>query len=78
MNRLHQNPSQPGKIEKPQNSALAVNRLLAYLSPFRLRLWIVFFFVVIYSLLGLAGPYLMGVAIDRYMVKKNVIGLEII
>ncbi len=78
MNRLHQNPSQPGKIEKPQNSSLAVNRLLAYLSPFRLRLWIVFFFVVIYSLLGLAGPYLMGVAIDRYMVKKNVIGLEII
>ena len=78
MNRLHQNPSQPGKIEKPQNSALAVNRLLAYLSPFRLRLWIVFFLVVIYSLLGLAGPYLMGVAIDRYMVKKNVIGLEII
>ena len=58
MNRLHQNPSQPGKIEKPQNSALAVNRLLAYLSPFRLRLWIVFFFVVIYSLLGLAGPLL--------------------
>ena len=78
MNRLHQNPSQPGKIEKPQNSALAVNRLLAYLSPFRLRLWIVFFLVLIYSLLGLAGPYLMGVAIDRYMVKKNVIGLEII
>ena len=78
MNRLHQNPSQPGKIEKPQNSSLAVNRLLAYLSPFRLRLWIVFLFVVIYSLLGLAGPYLMGVAIDRYMVKKNVIGLEII
>ncbi|MEI7788953.1 MAG: ABC transporter ATP-binding protein [Chlorobiaceae bacterium] len=78
MNRLHQNPSQPGKIEKPQNSALAVNRLLAYLSPFRLRLWIVFLLVVIYSLLGLAGPYLMGVAIDRYMVKKNVIGLEII
>jgi len=78
MNRLHQNPSQPGKIEKPQNSALAVNRLLAYLSPFRLRLWIVFLLVVIYSLLGLAGPFLMGVAIDRYMVKKNVIGLEII
>ena len=78
MNRLHQNPSQPGKIEKPQNSSLAVNRLLAYLSPFRLRLWIVFFLVLIYSLLGLAGPYLMGVAIDRYMVKKNVIGLEII
>ena len=78
MNRVHQNPSQPGKIEKPQNSSLAVNRLLAYLSPFRLRLWIVFLLVVIYSLLGLAGPYLMGVAIDRYMVKKNVIGLEII
>ena len=37
------NPSQPGRIEKPQNSSQAVNRLLAYLSPFRFRLWIVFF-----------------------------------
>ena len=71
-------PVPTGKIEKPQNSALAVNRLLAYLSPFRIRLWLVFLLVVIYSLLGLTGPYLMGVAIDRFMVKKNVIGLEII
>ena len=71
-------PAIPGRIEKPRNSAMAVNRLLEYLSPFRFRLWVVFFLVVFYSMLGLAGPYLMGVAIERFIGQKNVSGLEII
>ena len=71
-------PAIPGRIEKPRNPAFAVNRLLEYLSPFRFRLWAVFLLVVFYSLLGLAGPYLMGLAIDRFIVEKNVAGLEII
>jgi len=71
-------PAIPGRIEKPRNPAFAVNRLLEYLSPFRFRLWAVFLLVVFYSLLGLAGPYLMGLAIDRFIVEKNVAGLEMI
>ena len=67
--------AQPGVIEKPRDSAAASIRLLAYLSPFRLKLWIVFALVVVYSLLGLAGPYLMGIAIDRFIVEKNIAGL---
>jgi ATP-binding cassette subfamily B multidrug efflux pump len=70
------NAMQPGKIEKPRNSAQAVQRLLHYLSPFRSKLVAVAILVVLYSLLGLAGPYLIGLAIDRFIVQKNVAGLE--
>ena len=70
------NAMQPGKIEKPRNSAQAVQRLLHYLSPFRSKLVAVAILVVLYSLLGLAGPYLIGLAIDRFIVQKDVAGLE--
>ncbi|MCX6178773.1 MAG: ABC transporter ATP-binding protein [Chlorobiales bacterium] len=70
------NAVQPGKIEKPKNSAAAVHRLLRYLSPFRPKLLVVAVLVVLYSLLGLSGPYLIGLAIDRFMVEKNIAGLE--
>ena len=36
---------------------------------------LVFIFVVIYTLLGLVGPYLMGVAIDKFILTKQVAGL---
>ncbi len=67
---------QPGRIEKPKNSTAAVQRLLHYLSPFRINLWAVALLVILYSLLGLAGPYLIGLAIDRFIVQKDVAGLE--
>ena len=67
---------QPGRIEKPKNSTAAVQRLLRYLSPFRIKLWAVAFLVIFYSLLGLAGPYLIGIAIDRFILQKDVAGLE--
>ena len=67
---------QPGRIEKPKNSTAAVQRLLDYLSPFRIKLWVVAVLVILYSLLGLAGPYLIGLAIDRFIVQKDVAGLE--
>ena len=70
------NPVQPGRIEKPKNSTAAVHRLLRYLSPFRSKLIGVALLVVLYSLLGLTGPYLIGLAIDRFMVKKDIAGLE--
>ncbi|NTW69280.1 MAG: ABC transporter ATP-binding protein [Chlorobiaceae bacterium] len=70
------NMAQPGPIEKPQNSTAATSRLLRYLYPFKVKLWAVFILVVLYSLLGLVGPWLMGVAIDRFVVEKNSSGLE--
>ena len=66
----------PGRIEKAKNSRQAISRLGRYLLPFKLKMLIVCLLVVIYSLLGLAGPYLMGVAIDRFITQKSVPGLE--
>ncbi len=36
---------------------------------------LVLVFVLIYTLLGLIGPYLMGVAIDRFIATKQAAGL---
>ncbi len=63
------------KIEKAQNPRQALSRLLDYLRPYLLALILVCVFVVIYTLLSLLGPYLMGVAIDNFIATKNVDGL---
>ena len=65
----------PGTIEKAKDPGSALKRLLPYLGPFKAALGIVFVFVVIYILLGLVGPYLMGVAIDRFIANKDLAGL---
>jgi ATP-binding cassette subfamily B protein len=65
----------PAVIEKAQNPRGALLRLARYLSPFKLALIFVFLLVLAYTLLGLAGPYLMGVAIDRFISTKQAAGL---
>ena len=65
----------PGKIEKARDPRQAITRLIPYLKPFRVGLAIVMVFVVLYTLLGLVGPYLMGVAIDRFIGGKDPQGL---
>ena len=62
-------------IEKASNPKRALARLLPYLKPFRLPIALVLLCVLAYTLLGLVGPYLMGVAIDRFMGGKDVDGL---
>ncbi len=68
-------PMAVGKIEQARDPRHALTRLLPYLYPFRTRLIIVFTCVILYTLLGLIGPYLMGVAIDQYIVPKRADGL---
>ncbi len=53
----------------------AVTRLLSYFDAFRARLYVVALCIVAYTLLGLAGPYLMGVALDRFVATGDVGGL---
>ena len=73
--------AQPGgkgireKIEKARDPRHALARLLQYLLPFRALLISVCGLVVVYTLLGLIGPYLMGVAIDRFIAVKELTGL---
>lgn len=72
---MQRRPSQPGKIEKAKDPRLAMARLLNYLVPYKIQLMLVTGFVLIFSLLGLGGPYLMGVAIDRFIGGKDIPGL---
>ena len=72
MQRRH---NRPGKIEKAKNPRRAMSRLLLYLFPFRRALSLVAGFVVTSTLLGLCGPYLMGVAIDARIGGKDIPGL---
>ncbi len=56
-----------GKIEKARDPRSALRRLLPYLQPFRSQIRGVLLLVVLYTFLGLVGPYLMGVAIDHLL-----------
>jgi ATP-binding cassette subfamily B protein len=72
---MQRRPADPGKIEKARDPRNALARLMPYLNPFRLILMVVFGLVLIYTLLGLIGPYLMGVAIDKFISNKDANGL---
>jgi ATP-binding cassette, subfamily B, multidrug efflux pump len=71
-------PAEPGKIEKARDPRRALKGLLRYLGPFQTGMIVVFVFVLIYTILGLIGPYLMGQAIDRFISTKQVAGLATI
>jgi ATP-binding cassette subfamily B protein len=72
---MQRRPADPGKIEKARDPKNALMRLLPYLNPFKVVLILVLVFVVIYTVLGLIGPYLMGVAIDKFIATKDAAGL---
>ena len=62
-------------FQKPKNVSETLKRLLFILKPYSRSLVLVFFLVLGYTLLNLAGPYLIGVAIDDYIASKDTIGL---
>ncbi|MCB0166447.1 MAG: ABC transporter ATP-binding protein, partial [Anaerolineae bacterium] len=68
-------PAAVGRIEKANDPRHALIRLLPYLKPFKFTLVLVFSCVIIYTLLGLVGPYLLGVAIDQFITPKQATGL---
>jgi ATP-binding cassette, subfamily B, multidrug efflux pump len=72
---VQRRPADPGKIEKARDPRNALMRLLPYLYPFKIVLLLVLVFVLIYTVLGLMGPYLMGVAIDKFISAKDTAGL---
>jgi ATP-binding cassette subfamily B protein len=73
--RAGMRPGQVGRIEKAGDPQGALRRLLPYLRPFRAGVTLVLLLVVLYTALGLLGPYLMGVAIDRLLRTKQTLGL---
>jgi ATP-binding cassette, subfamily B, multidrug efflux pump len=72
---LGRGPMRPGKIEKAGDPRRALTRLALYLSPNKWTLLVVLCFVLIYILLGLLEPYLIGRAIDQYISIKQINGL---
>ena len=50
-------------------------RLATYFGEFRARLYVVGVLIVAYTALGLVGPYLMGVALDRFIAAHDASGL---
>jgi ATP-binding cassette, subfamily B, multidrug efflux pump len=68
-------PAAVGKIEKARDPRRALSRLAAYLALYKVAITLVLVFVLISTVLGLFGPYLMGVAIDRFISTRQVAGL---
>ncbi|MBD3233876.1 MAG: ATP-binding cassette domain-containing protein [candidate division Zixibacteria bacterium] len=62
------------KLDKAYDSRL-MKRLLKYLKPYKKYVISAFLLLAIASLLKLAGPYLVKIAIDRYIMAKDYEGL---
>ncbi|URM32291.1 ABC transporter ATP-binding protein/permease [Cytobacillus firmus] len=60
-----------GKKPKSENMGATLRRIWSYLAYNKGLLYLVLFMVVISSAMGLLGPYLVGMAIDDYIVTKN-------
>lgn len=61
--------------KRAKNTWKTVKRISSYFKRNRVTLSLVILMVIISSLLGLLGPYLVGVAIDEFIVTKKVNGL---
>ncbi len=68
-------PLHIAKIEAAKDPRGTLTRLLPYLRPFRKTVSAVLVLVVAYTFLGLLGPYMMGVAIDRLLGTRHSEGL---
>ncbi|NLZ44527.1 MAG: ABC transporter ATP-binding protein, partial [Clostridia bacterium] len=64
-----------GPVQKPKNTIGTLRRLLGYLREQKRVLVAVFFLVATSSVLNLVNPYLMGKAVDRYILPRDFQGL---
>ncbi len=75
---MHRGPRGMGNIEKAKDVRGTMNRLLGYLGEYRQHVLAVAAFTVVSTLLSLAGPYLQGLAIDKYIIGSDPEGLVMI
>ena len=64
-----------GRVDKAKNPRVTLMRLGRYLLAWKYQLALVAIFVVLGTILSIIGPYLLGVAIDRYIIKGDLPGL---
>lgn len=67
-----------GQRQRMQNPSVTLRRIWGYLGTQRAGLIGVAVLVVLSTLLGLVGPYLMGRAIDGYIGKHDLVGLRVV
>jgi ATP-binding cassette subfamily B multidrug efflux pump len=72
--RRGRGPGNPGVIEKARNPQEALQRLIPYLRPYTGALILVSLFVLSHTVLGLLGPYLIGITIDDYILRADIPG----
>ncbi len=65
----------PGSMEKAKDAKTTLKRITSYFTKYKTELIIVFILVILYTLAGLAGPYLLGIAIDEYITERDFNGL---
>ncbi len=68
-------PHGMGAIEKAKDARGAFNRLVRYLGDYKVHLVVIALLTAVSSLLALAGPYLIGVAIDTTIITGDLPGL---
>ncbi|MGL4791434.1 MAG: hypothetical protein ACRCW1_08500, partial [Anaerotignaceae bacterium] len=62
-------------VVKPKNTKKTVKRLLNYLGKYKFKIFIVMILVVIATLLTTLATRYMGIAIDEFITKKDLVGL---
>lgn len=62
-------------VEKAKNPRATLMRLGNYLLESKFQLALVVVFVILGTVLSIIGPYLLGVAIDSYIIKGDLVGL---
>ncbi|HHV81425.1 TPA: ABC transporter ATP-binding protein [bacterium] len=60
---------------KPEDPLGTLKRLWGYIKQYRLRFFLIFIIVFVTALLSLINPYLIGRAIDQYIIPKDFKGL---
>lgn len=66
------------KDERAKNGWQTIKRISSYLAAEKLRLALVILMVIVSSGLGLLGPYLVGRAIDTFIVEQETKGLALL
>jgi len=61
-------------FERPRDTRRALVRLAKYVLPYKISLVFVLLLIVASTVLSLLPPYLLGVAIDRYLLPRNIMG----
>jgi len=72
---MRHGPGRMGTVEKAKDPRGALNRLVGYLQGNKATIIFAIMFTIVSTLLNLAAPYLIGVAIDQYIIPRNWGGL---